>query len=517
MSADKLFTREEVLGGLPARQAQTLLFLIESRTAHLVAQSQQAMEPFLTEETAQERDLAFLEAFSLGRDPPLRPTIQDLERYAPQWKSLVPSNPNIRAAVAHLLGQKYEFTSPVVPGIRATLGLDDEAVQRAYRRLYREPLETIFTGRSTVMERLRWVWAALAAWPVLLSPFWIAFVVTIALSLPQAILALPIAVAYTRPLNGILLLTVIGFINVLTMMCMAETIARNGAMRYGKAFVGRLVTDYLGNTGSFLLTLTLAIRTFLVLLASSIGMGITLAIFTGIPAAVWIILLFCIELYLLSGKSLNITLTVMIVLAAINITLLLTIVLLAFMYMRVENLLYSNGGFFGGEAFDPSMLRLVFGVLLMLYFGHVYTIQCAKLVLPRDPSGRSLIWGSVAGTFCLTVFFCIWVLAIGGAIPSPKLSHQTGTVLPPLVEHLGPSIHMLGSALVIFLLGMACIRSSNVLFNLVYERLPTRLRSTVRLSRRRGSLLLHQRGASNNGPRLGLTYLGLAANSPTFA
>ena len=129
--SEELFTREEVMAGLPARRARTLLFLIESRTAHLVAQSRQAMERFLTEEAAEERDLAFLEAFALGRDPPLRPTIQHLERHAPQWAPLVTENPRVRAAVAHLLGQKYDFTYQAVPGIRAALGLDEEAVQQA--------------------------------------------------------------------------------------------------------------------------------------------------------------------------------------------------------------------------------------------------------------------------------------------------------------------------------------------------------------------------------------------------
>ncbi|MBC8492258.1 MAG: hypothetical protein H8D43_00630, partial [Chloroflexi bacterium] len=119
-----LFTREEIMAGLPARRARTLLFLIESRTAHIVAQSRQAMERFLTEETAEERDLAFLEAFALGRDPPLRPTIQHLERHAPQWAPLVPENPRVQAAVAHMVGQKYTFTYQAVPGIRAALGLD---------------------------------------------------------------------------------------------------------------------------------------------------------------------------------------------------------------------------------------------------------------------------------------------------------------------------------------------------------------------------------------------------------
>ena len=149
--------RETMLaGGLPAKRANTLLFLIESRTAHLVAQSRQAMEVFLTREAAEERELAFLESFALGSEPPLRPTIQELERYAPQWASLVPENPRVQAAVAHRLGEKYEFTYETAPSIRAALGLDNAPVQQAYQRLYRQPLESIFASRATPADRLRW-------------------------------------------------------------------------------------------------------------------------------------------------------------------------------------------------------------------------------------------------------------------------------------------------------------------------------------------------------------------------
>lgn len=192
MADDTLFTRDEVLGGLPARRAATLLFLIESRTAHMVVRSQQDAELFLTEEIAKERELAFLEAFAMGQDPPLRPTIQDLKHYAPQWTSLVPANPSVRAAVAHLFGQKYTFTAQTAPGIRRALGLDDEAVQRAYHRLYNEPLEALFAPQITFGEQLRWNWSTLTQWPELLSPFWTTFLLTLALGLPQACLGLPI-------------------------------------------------------------------------------------------------------------------------------------------------------------------------------------------------------------------------------------------------------------------------------------------------------------------------------------
>ena len=82
MSSDPfegLFDRDELLAGLPAKRANALLFLIESRTAQLVARSRRATERFLTEEAAQERELAFLEAavWEMFRNaPPSGPEIE---------------------------------------------------------------------------------------------------------------------------------------------------------------------------------------------------------------------------------------------------------------------------------------------------------------------------------------------------------------------------------------------------------------------------------------------------------
>ncbi len=102
--------REELLAGLPARRADTLLFLIESRTAHLADRSRRAMQRFGTAEDDNERELAFFAAFSQGREPPLVPAIQDLERNSQGWAPLVAPNAQVRAAVAHRLGKKYRFS-----------------------------------------------------------------------------------------------------------------------------------------------------------------------------------------------------------------------------------------------------------------------------------------------------------------------------------------------------------------------------------------------------------------------
>ncbi|OUL29765.1 hypothetical protein BV378_05090 [Nostoc sp. RF31YmG] len=513
-SADELISQEEVLGGLPAKRANTILFLIESRTAQLVARSR--VEFSLTEQAATERDVAFLEAFALGNAPPLHPTIQHLERYAPFWASLVPENPRLKAAIAHAFSQKYSFTYQTVPQIRKALGVDEKVVQVAYLRFYKKQILTIFRSNLTPIEKWRWMTAAIALRVESLPPFWLASILTVALGLPQAFLALPIAVADIGPLITVVFLLIVGTINILTMACMAEAVGRSSDFRYGNSFIKQLVSNYLGNVGSFILSLAVGIRVFLIALACYIGLSLTMASFTPIPATLWAVLLFGAGLYLRSSKSLNFTVALIVLLAAINLSLLLVLSLLAFSHLQLDNLLYVNLSFLKGQSFHPEMLQRILGVSLMLYFGHVYVGECGKLILPRDSSATSLIWGTVAGTAFLTVLFCIWVLAVNGAISPQLLAGQSGTVLEALSLQVGSIVTVLGAVLVTLLLGMAWLRSSSLLVNLVREWFPARPRPVFKLPRHQGMLILRPSGDFNRVPHIGLTYLGLENNQAKF-
>jgi amino acid permease len=515
-ASDALFSRDEVLGGLPARRARTLLFLIESRTAHLVAKSRHAMDLFPTEEAERERDLAFLEAFALGRDPPLRPTIQDLESHAARWADLVPDNPQVRAAVAHLLGEKYRFTSPAVPGIRSALSLDAEPVQQAYRRLYRNPIETVYAPRTPPGERLRWVWAALNGWLESLPPFWTVFALTLTETVGATTLALPIALAQVGPLAGVTLLIVLGLVNQLTIVSLAEAFARSGNVRYGNAFFGRLVAEYLGNAGSVIVSSALAVLCFVALLAFYIGLSTFLSSATPVPTQVWAALLFLIGLYYLSRESLKGTVASALLVGAINLGAILVISLVAFAHLRPENLLYVRLPFLEGRPFEPALLELVFGVIAAAYCGHLSTGNCARIVLRRDPGARSLIRGVVAAQAVAMVFYCLWVLAVNGAISPQKLAGQVGTALNPLAEQSGPIVQVLGSVYVVLGMGMVSVHLSLALVNLVAEWLPARSTPVVMLPRRGGRLLFRPRGRPSDGPRLGLIYLGLQQDQPRF-
>ncbi len=470
-AADGFLSREEVLGGLPSRRAQTLLFLVESRTAHLVARTRQALAPFVGERAERAQDLAFIEAFTLGREPPLRPTIQDLGRHAPIWAPLIPDNPRLRAALAHLLGQKYAFAAQDVPRIRTALGLDAAAVQDAYQRQYQQPLTAIYAPRLTAADRWRWASAALSTRVMTLPPFWFAVAFTLALGIPQAMLAVPIAVAAVGPLPGIGLTLAAGLVSCLTVACVAEAAARSGVVRYGSAYTGRLAVDYLGKSGGALFTAAVFVLFLLSVLASLIALAVTLAQSTPVPATVWAALLFAAGVYLLARGSVSFSVAILVAIAALIVILAAGILLLTASHLRLDYVLQVEAL----RASDPvTAVHNTIGVILMLFFGEAFVVQCAKVVLPRDPNGHALIWGSLTGLAAIAALLCLWILVVNGAVPLAALAGQTGTVVQPLGAVAGPVVTALGLPLVVLLIGLAGLRCMVGAFNVTREWVPER-------------------------------------------
>ncbi len=472
MSTDGFFTRDELFSGLPARRASTLLFLIESRTALLASKSRQAMQRFLTQEAVKERDLAYLDAFSAGRNPPIRPSIQDLERFAPQWSSLVPDNPQIRSAVAHNFGNKYKFTQKSVPGIRSALGLDTLAVGQIYLQTYKQPIGSIYAEQIGLLDQLRWSWTSLSLWLEELNPFWTAFSLTLTETVGAGILALPIVIASIGLLAGVILLILVGLVNVFTVAAMAESASRSANIRYGSAYLGRMVSDYLGSIGSFVLSVSMAVLLSIALFAYYFGFSTTLADITHLPAIGWAVFLFLIGLYFIRSKSFNATIASALAVGAINLVLILILSFLAFAHVNAANYRYKDILLLFGPSSNLSGIGLVFGVIMVAYFGHTSVGNCARVVLRRDPTGRSRIWGCITGQLAAIAIYSIWILGINGTIAPQQLINQAGTVLSPLAVILGPVVTVLGSLYVVLAIGMGSIHYSLGLSNLVRERLP---------------------------------------------
>jgi len=510
-ASDSPITRQEALGGLPWRRAQALLFLIESLTALAAARSRRAMELYPIEAETQNEELAFLESFSAGRQPARPPRIQEIERHANHWAPQVPAEPRLRAATAHLLGAKYTFSYGAVPSIRAALGLDQVGVKRAHQQLRGTPLESIYEARTSPLDRARWALGGITRWVESLPPFWTAYSLTLTETVGAGILALPIAVALVGPLPAVLFMAVLGGASMLTLAYMGEAIGRSGVIRSGNAFYGRLVEDYLGASGTVIATSGLAVFALLVLVVYYVGVSAVLSQATGLTPVVWPLLLAAAGLYLISRKTLGATVASALLIGLVNLILILAISGLALIHVRPDNLLYANVPFVGGRPFQPAVVALMFGTVLSAFLGHVSICQVAGVVLRRDESGRSLVWGSVAAQATALILYVIWVLAVAGAVGAHVLARQKGTSLEPLATVAGPAVTVLGLVYAVLSMGLASIYVSLALLNLVRERLPARRRSAVVLRRRRGRLVL-----SGRKSRFGLSYLGLDSGQPRF-
>jgi len=465
------FSRDELLGGLPARRASTLLFAIESRTALLVARERRAMATFETEQTEAEKEGAFLAALGEGREWPLKPTIQDLDRHAGDWADLLPADIELRAAILKKIADKYGLPARA-SAVRRVLGAADSSVAAAFGRQANASIESFTAAPLPVQERWRWFRSRAAARLEDLPPFWLAFALTLTETVGGGILALPIAFAGLGVWAATVLLIVFGLVNVLTVSALVEGITRNGNMRYGSSYFGRLVGDYLGRPGNAILTPALFVLNAVGFVVALVGFGSTLAGATGLPIGGWAALLFAVNLVFLWRGSFNATVASALLVGAVNIALITTISLLALTAVPA-----GAGAFptlsLDGATLDASTLELVFGVALMAYFGHTSAGNAAKVVLARDPTGRGLLWGNVAAMLGAMALYVLAVVAIGLALGGGELVGYAGTAITPLAAKVGPIVNVLGSVYVVLAVGMGSIYLSLSLFNQMAELVPS--------------------------------------------
>jgi amino acid permease len=376
-----------------------------------------------------------------------------------------------------------------------------------------EPLETLFAAEVPFSERVRWISGAISRWLARVPAFWFAFAFTLTETVGAGILALPIAMAKAGPLAGAAILFLLGAINAVTVACMAEAAARSDVIRCGEGFLGRLAADYLGKAGSLVFTAGGATLSFLWLQVYYAGFSSFMAEAFALPPALWAGLLFAACLFFATRPSLRSTAASALIVGAMNILLILALLGLAFRHTRIEYLRGALVPFRAGEAFDPSILHLVFGVGLAAYFGHFSVGNCARLVLRRDPSGRGLIGGTAAAQIVAMLLYTLFVIATSGAVAPQALADHPGTALEPLARVAGPAVLVLGAAYATLAMGMAAVHHSLALFNLVLERLPDRRPFLASLHRQSGRLVLATRG---QGARIGLAHAGLVEGCPAL-
>ncbi|NJR74637.1 MAG: hypothetical protein HC773_15310 [Scytonema sp. CRU_2_7] len=386
--------------------------------------------------------------------------------------------------------------------------MDEASVGQAYQRLYQQQINSLYVSQVNTLENWRWLFSGLSEWLESLSPFWTAFALTLTETVGAGILALPIATAGIGPIPSMLLLVAFGIINILTIAYIAEAISRSGTIRYGNAFIGQLVQDYLGGTGSVILSICSIIECFLSLWAFYVGFAITMMDVTRIPALIWVGLLFAVGIYFVRGKSLDATVASALITGVISLTIITCLSAIAFTHLKPQNFFFFNVPFVNGRSFDPTVLELIFGVIGSAYFGHLSVSNCAKVVIRRDPSCRSLMLGCMAAQATAMLIYSIWILAVNGAISAQTLASETGTALIPLAQEAGIVVKVLGSVFVILGMGIGSIHCTLGLYNLTVERLPNRSQPILTLPQRQGKIILQPPGKQQSFG-ISIIYLGL--------
>jgi amino acid permease len=472
------FSRDELLRGLPAKRASTLLFAIENRTALLVARDRRAMATFETDATEAEKEGAFMSALGEGRTPPLVPRIQDLDRHASDWADLAPPDAEGRAAILKKIADKYGLPAQAA-SIRRVLGAADLEIADAFERQAGITLDSLAAAAPPVRERWGWWRSRAAARIEDLPAAWLAFALTLTETVGGGILALPIAFAGLGVWAATALLVVFGLVNVLTVSALVEGITRNGNMRYGSSYFGRLVGDYLGRPGNAILTPALFLLNAVGFVVALVGFGSTLGGATGLPIGGWAAVLFAVNLVFLWRGSFDATVAFALTIGAANIALISAISVLALANARPEAGAFPTVAL-DRLALDATTLELVFGVALMAYFGHTSAGNAAKVVLARDPSGRALLLGNVWAMVAAMALYILAVVSIGLALGSDALVGYAGTAITPLAAKVGPIVNVLGSVYVVLAVGLGSIYLSLSLFNQMAELVPSMaVRATV--------------------------------------
>jgi hypothetical protein len=96
------------------------------------------------------------------------------------------------------------------------------------------------------------------------------------------------------------------------------------------------------------------------------------------------------------------------------------------------------------------------------------------VVLPRDPSGRELLRGSVAALLAATVLYSLTALAFTGALERSALEGSDGTAIEPLADRVGPAADVLGSMFAVLAIGMGSVYACLGLYSQVVEWRPHR-------------------------------------------
>ena len=384
--------RRSAGGPAGAARAQTLLFLIEQHSALHASEREVGTMALLGERSAAARELAWIEAFALGRDASRTASIREIEAAAGAGRRWSRSRrgPRGNPSPARRAPPPPVQARPWHPGRPRR---DDERSRRpsSARRASRWRA----SGRPD-RDAGPAALGALGARALARAspPFQAAAALTFLLSMGQTVVVIPIAVATVGPLVAAASIAVIG------LLALAATARWRGRRPKRRGPLPRRLLRPPGHQrprpqrrgGSIAPGhRSVALPT----LAAFVGLALLLNLAVALPAELWVLLLGALAVAVPLGKRRTASFGGLMALGLISTS-----------CWRAQHLALVDAAL--GRAERPRAgppkdigldlaLGVIIGVLLGSYADPVYTVQIGRIVLPRDPGGTEYVRGGSLG------------------------------------------------------------------------------------------------------------------------
>jgi len=296
-----------------------------------------------------------------------------------------------------------------------------------------------------------------------LPPFVLSLFSSLLLPLPQTLLVSAIATAGLGPGVGLIALALIGSGNLLITAGLSESIVRLGPEACGCTTLPAVAFYYLGPTGNRVATFAILTMWFTALVGGMLGFIDVMAGLSHTPPIPWLLGLSVVVIALNARRSLGFS--VMLLLGIVTFLLLLAIAIgvLPHMAPLSPHEFWSPLPLVNPWSLPPWSSLLA--ISLYTYFGASLLASASSFVLPRDPSGKSFIRGSIAGSLAMMIVVICWLILVSQVVPRQILQGLKGTVLVSLGGTGHPASALLCASLAITLSGFAAIRAGGVLGN----------------------------------------------------
>lgn len=315
------------------------------------------------------------------------------------------------------------------------------------------------------------------------SPFWVAFLFMAFVSMPMSYVILPIGAANLGIFPSIAMVL---FVTIMMMVCTAAIAEGIVNLPSGLSIngLGDLFSHYLGRRIGFVSVVAITAVFFLVVIAASLSVVVTLAAYTNTSEYLWLSILGAIVIYVVLFGSIAYSLSLLI--GLVSFVFVLAIIISLSPFLEIERFNFIQLPFTNNLGLAPGLWSSFLGVILYSFIGPLLLVPSSQFAVRKREDSSAYIKGSLTGILFQGLLMILYIIFVElSEIPS-HLVGLHGAIFMQLGEDTSSFIELMGGVLVILLPGLALVRAAvqlKVQMNLIFNKFIVRESANVFLKR----------------------------------